>query len=552
MHATKVVRHLVGFACVAGLATASLSLISSQAVGASASAETGELFGVAATPGGDAWAVGYSGDYSGDIPDTKTLTLYWNGTGWKPVPSPSPPGAELRSVAATSHTNAWAVGWSGDAANTKTFILHRNGKKWRQMPSIPGTLSGVAAISPTNAWAVGSTNSGNTLILHWNGKEWQKMPSPAGTLSGVAATSPTNAWAVGSANVASTLILHWNGKTWQQIPSPSPGTAQGLASQLSGVAVSSGGTVWAVGVGNSCGCGPGPSLVERWNGRTWAQIPSPSLGAGIDVNAVSSLPSGRSWAAGLSGEGDSPTTSGVILQWTGTAWTRVPIPDLEHDDGGLFGLAATSRSNAWAVGWESPVSISSASAGPGDYGTPEILIMHWNGSAWKPQTTLGPAKTPAGAVATTTTTTLAPTTTTLAPTTTTLAPTTTTLAPTTTTLTPAGEFASFAGSWNGGGETLSMDNIGTGHLSYPDTTICPSCSMADAPQGTLEFVLTSVTNGEGAGSVTASSDPSNGAIGAPVEVSLTAASPGQFLDVVIGGRQLINFCNSTSAGQCGP
>jgi len=96
-----------------------------------------------------------------------------------------------------------------------------------------------------------------------------------------------------------------------------------------------------------------------------------------------------------------------------------------------------------------------------------------------------------------------------------------------------------------------MDNSGTGHLSYPDLTACPSCSMASAPEGTIEFELTSVTNGEGTGSVTASSDRSNGAIGAPVEVSLTAASPGQFLDVVIGGKQLINFCNSTSEGQCG-
>ena len=90
MHACRVVRHRVAPALVAGLATASLSLISTQAVGASpprngavaigSSAETGELFGVAATPGGDAWAVGYSGTN----PATKSLILYWNGSHWKP------------------------------------------------------------------------------------------------------------------------------------------------------------------------------------------------------------------------------------------------------------------------------------------------------------------------------------------------------------------------------------------------------------------------------------------------------------------------------------
>ena len=417
-------------ALVAGLIAASLSLISTQAVGAGSpgngtvsvglSAEAGLLYGVAATPGGDAWAVGYSGTN----PDTKALTLYWNGSGWKPVPSPSPPGAMLRSVAATSLTNAWAVGSSGDAANTKTLILHRNGKTWRQMPSTPGTLSGVAATSPTNAWAVGSTNSGDTLILHWNGKTWLQMPSTPGTLSGVAATSPTNAWAVGSTKRFNTLILHWNGKTWQQIPSANPGIAQHVNNFLSGVAVSKEGTAWAVGNGTTCGCGPGTSLIERWNGHRWGQVPTPTSGGDIDVNAVASLPSGRSWAVGLSGGGDSPT-SGVILQWTGTAWTRVPIPDLRGDDGGLFGLAATSRSDAWAVGW--------ASAEGSPAGTSKIVILHWNGSTWKNMTIAGLAKTPAGGAALTTTTTLAPTTTTLAPTTTTTVPPTTTLPPTTTT-----------------------------------------------------------------------------------------------------------------------
>ena len=444
---------------------------------------TGELFGVAATPRGDAWAVGYSGT----TPDTKTLTLYWNGSGWKPMSSPSPPSAVLYGVAATSLTNAWAVGYSGDYPNTKTLILHRNGKTWRQMPSTAGTLSGVVATSPTNAWAVGSTNS------------------------------------------VDTLILHWNGKTWRQMPSPNPGIGQGLSSFLSGVAVSSGGTIWAVGNGNNCGCGPGESLIERWNGNTWGQVPTPTFGGGINLFAVASLHSGRSWAVGLSGSGDGPT-SGVILQWTGTAWTRVPIPDLRSDDGGLFGLAATSRSNAWAVGWDS--------AGGSPAGTPKIVILHWNGSTWKTLTIAGSANTPAGGAVSTTTTT-------------TLAPTTTTLAPTATTTVPAGAFAPFAGTWGAHEETLVIDSNGTGTLNYADLTLCPSCSMASAPQGTIEFVLTSVTNGEGMGSVTASSDPSNGAIGAPVEVSLTAASPGQFLDVVIGGQQFINFCNSSSVGQCG-
>ena len=89
MHEVKLVRHrvaLVAAALVVGLATVSMSLASTHAVGASSSAEDGELFGVATMPGGDAWAVGYAGTN----PDTGSLALLWNGSRWKPVPSPSP------------------------------------------------------------------------------------------------------------------------------------------------------------------------------------------------------------------------------------------------------------------------------------------------------------------------------------------------------------------------------------------------------------------------------------------------------------------------------
>jgi hypothetical protein len=63
----------------------------------------------------------------------------------------------------------------------------------------------VAATSPTDAWAVGIpyTNTGTkSLIEHWDGTTWTRVPTPNPNsdsyLSAVAATSPANAWAVGS------------------------------------------------------------------------------------------------------------------------------------------------------------------------------------------------------------------------------------------------------------------------------------------------------------------------------------------------------------------
>jgi len=68
-----------------------------------------------------------------------------------------------------------------------------------------GRLNGVAATSATNAWAVGATTSGKTLILHWNGTRWTQVTSPSPSsakygndLSAVTATSASSAWAVGT------------------------------------------------------------------------------------------------------------------------------------------------------------------------------------------------------------------------------------------------------------------------------------------------------------------------------------------------------------------
>src|SRR5215472_7971516 len=44
--------------------------------------------------------------------------------------------------------------------------------------AMSGVLAGVAATSATNAWAVGYTDTDTTLIVHWNGKVWKRQPSP--------------------------------------------------------------------------------------------------------------------------------------------------------------------------------------------------------------------------------------------------------------------------------------------------------------------------------------------------------------------------------------
>jgi len=269
----------------------------------------GVLTAVAKFPGG-VWAVGASRQTTGGQHRTH-LILRVTGSTVRTVPTPRPRGGWLFGVAATSATNAWAVGY---IAAGPPLILHWNGTAWKRSP-LPrharGRVDGVAATSATNAWAIDTPSRGNSQIWHWNGNRWSRVATPAIAgqtyfLHGVAAISARNAWAVGrTSSSGETVILHWNGARWRRTPSPTPPAPAG--DFLGAVSASSADNAWAVGSTTK-----GEMLAEHWDGSSWQVVPIPGCGslAGVWV-----LPSGRAWAVG----------SPPILRWNGTAWHSVPL-----------------------------------------------------------------------------------------------------------------------------------------------------------------------------------------------------------------------------------
>jgi erythromycin esterase-like protein len=242
----------------------------------------------------------------------------------------------LYGVAATSACDAWAVGYYSKHGADRTLVEHWNGKAWKVQkspdPSSGGVnvLYGVAAVSASDAWAVGYYFNGRndqTLVEHWNGRDWkvQQSPDPGGSineneLSSVVAVSGSDAWAVGfdypNGRNAQTLVEHWNGRAWKVQKSPDPSIDNGLE----GVAAASARDAWAV--GSYSNGTAGRTLVEHWNGKAWKVQKSPNPG------------------------------------------TSASMPALD-------GVAAVSKSDAWAVGYYSKGAV------------PQTFLAHWNGKAWK-------------------------------------------------------------------------------------------------------------------------------------------------------------------------
>jgi hypothetical protein len=238
------------------------------------------LDGVAVVSTNDVWAVG-SKEVGGGGRD-HSLIEHWNGTRWRAVPIPDPPGADfLHKVAVVSANDVWAVGTYAPNLQTLPLAMHWNGATWSIVPvpahpTLSTVLTDVVALASNDVWAVGSAfdptipSRSRTFIVHWDGRVWTHIISPntgrfnADGFSTVTAIAPNDIWAVGNYvdNGEKTLTEHWNGTAWSIIPAPPSFSMNDAAAVASD-------DVWAVGWMISS------SIIQHWDGTSWSVVPSP-------------------------------------------------------------------------------------------------------------------------------------------------------------------------------------------------------------------------------------------------------------------------------------
>ncbi|OLE36160.1 MAG: hypothetical protein AUI36_27125, partial [Cyanobacteria bacterium 13_1_40CM_2_61_4] len=296
----------------------------------------------------------------------RSLIEHWNGSAWKVVPAPHAGFADsLKAVAAVSPTDIWAVGYfQEDGLDVgMIFTVHWDGGRWsevpnEQPPTYSSVFNAVVANSADDVWAVGDwydidREAVLTLAEHWDGTAWTISPTPNtgdfdNVLNGLDSTSSTDAWAAGTwwdGTKTQTLTLHWDGAAWTVVPSPNFGSGRNVLFAVDSLAPDD---VWTVG-GYYDDVNTTRTLVLRWDGLAWGEVPSPDLGDSATMLAVSALGAEDIWAAGSMVHAFGETSRSLTEHWDGSAWRRTPSPS----PGGptaLFGASALSAWNAWAVG----------------------------------------------------------------------------------------------------------------------------------------------------------------------------------------------------------
>ena len=339
-----------------------------------------DLYGVSCTSVTACTAVGV---FDGALPYVER----WNGTSWVIQATPNPSGAmgsDLFGVSCASAAACTAIGYyTSDGATYLSLAEGWNGSNWQTQatPNPSGAtfsvFNGVSCTSATACTAVGSYNKSSggylTLAARWNGSSWaiQATPNPSGAqgsiLKGVSCTSATACTAAGyytnGVGTTVTLVERWNGASWAIQATPTPSGA--AASVFSGVSCASATACIAAGYYISGGV---LTLAERWNGASWAIQATPNPSTFSSFSGVSCVSATACTAAGYYANNGGPNLT-LAERWNGSTWEIQATPNPSGAKGSRFnGVSCASAPTCTAVGYYT-----------NSGGTPLTLAMAWNG-----------------------------------------------------------------------------------------------------------------------------------------------------------------------------
>src|SRR5215470_15641066 len=308
---------------------------------------TGQLFWVSCPASDSCMAVGVHIKASGQ---GASLAEQWNGSSWRIVRTPNPPGstfAALAGVACSSPVACTAVGTSTIGGAAQALVERWNGAAWHlQKTPTPAqggaSLNAVSCASPSACTATGGFNGG-ALAEAWNGARWtiQATPNPpqgGGGLNGVSCTSASACIAVGNSN-AGTLAERWNGTRWRIQPTPTPAGAQ--FAFLNTVACTSPSACTAAGA-YVTSSGVFQTLAEHWDGTAWHRQATPNQGPSLLIG-LACTSGAACTVVGFTNANQSPAV--LVERSAGTTWRTQAAPNpAGAASSHLNGVACTSHS----------------------------------------------------------------------------------------------------------------------------------------------------------------------------------------------------------------
>lgn len=308
------------------------------------------------------------------------------------LPFLAPLSIALLAVSATAQcANIWSLGGgpggsvgvlaalpNGDLiAGTSAAVVRRTGGVWNTFGTFNGWV-GAIAIAANGDIVVGGafTNVSGTpasRIARWNGATWSALGSGVnGDVGALLALPNGELVAAGSFTSAggapANRIARWNG-AWSSL-----GT--GMDARVDSLAMLPNGDVVAGGMFATAGSA-NAERIARWDGSTWS-----ALGAGMTGMSVYSLgvaPDGALIAGGDFASAGTTTAVG-IARWNGATWSAMGSTQTSPTHLYAYRFAVLPNGDVLAAGDYTVV---------GSVGS--FQVARWDGVAWTPIASVGPA-----------------------------------------------------------------------------------------------------------------------------------------------------------------
>ena len=241
------------------------------------------------------------------------------------------------------------------------------------IPTLPPPFNFPTTSDTISAQGAGKAAAAATLT----GSGWRVVPSYSfgsldNDLAGVSAAALNDAWAVGayypgSSNVLATLAHHFDGTRWTAFPLPNVGVQENV---LYAVSMPTTGKAWAVGYYVS-GKFVQQTLIEHFDGNVWSVVPSPSPGALQNILfGVAAITDSDVWAVGAEQDANGLWHT-LTEHWNGSAWSVVNAVDAGSSGNQFYAVKALATDDVYAVGQQAGAAFPN-----------QALAEHWDGKAW--------------------------------------------------------------------------------------------------------------------------------------------------------------------------
>jgi hypothetical protein len=224
----------------------------------------------------------------------------------------------------------------------------------------PAARPGGSATQAAPGLGLGASRTGQPASAAAHGAAGRGTVKRADFLRGVSCAAPAACTAVGSFFRTGTgpglsLAERWDGRSWQVQQTAS----RGRASHLDGVSCPAAGTCLAVG-----------APAQAWNGRRWVTAPGAGPESGVSCPAPG-------WCQTVGATSAGQLTAAA---WTGRGWRAEPVPSPGRRlISMLAGVSCVSARFCLAVG----AAQSPAGARPSPAAAGRAIGVRWDGSRWQ-------------------------------------------------------------------------------------------------------------------------------------------------------------------------